>query len=75
MNFRSLDPRAAEKACRAQATRTPALSTIPEDLSDQEKIAARLARELSTRHRVGDELYHEAEQAFGCRGQWQWGST
>jgi 4-carboxymuconolactone decarboxylase len=40
----------------------------PEDLTDREKIAARLARELSTRHRVGDELYREAEQAFGRTG-------
>jgi 4-carboxymuconolactone decarboxylase len=41
---------------------------MPEDLSDHEKIAARLARELSTSHRVGDELYREAEQAFGRKG-------
>jgi 4-carboxymuconolactone decarboxylase len=41
---------------------------IPEDLSDHEKIAARLARELSTRHRVDDDLYREAEQAFGRTG-------
>ena len=41
---------------------------IPEDLSDHEKIAARLARELSTRHRVDDELYREAEQVFGRTG-------
>lgn len=41
---------------------------IPEDLSDQEKIAARLARDLSTRHRVDDELYRKAEQAFGRKG-------
>ena len=38
------------------------------DLSDHEKIAARLARQLSTRHRVNDELYREAEQAFGRTG-------
>lgn len=41
---------------------------IPEDLSDHEKLAARLARELSTSHRVGDELYLEAERAFGRKG-------
>lgn len=41
---------------------------IPEDLSDNEKIAARLARELSTKHRVDDELYREAEQALGRTG-------
>jgi hypothetical protein len=33
-----------------------------------EKIAARLARELSTRHRVEDALYRKAEQAFGRTG-------
>jgi 4-carboxymuconolactone decarboxylase len=41
---------------------------IPDDLSDHEKIAARLVRQLSTRHRVDDELYREAEQAFGRTG-------
>jgi 4-carboxymuconolactone decarboxylase len=41
---------------------------IPEDLSDDEKIAARVAHELSTRHRIDDELYREAENAFGRTG-------
>ena len=41
---------------------------IPEDLTDDEKIAARLARELCTSHRVGDDLYRQAEQAFGRKG-------
>lgn len=41
---------------------------IPDDLSDYEKIAARLARDLATRHRVDEELYREAEQAFGRTG-------
>jgi 4-carboxymuconolactone decarboxylase len=50
------------------AITTLANGGIPEDLSDHEKIAARLARELSIRHRVDDELYHEAEQAFGRMG-------
>ncbi|HYZ57463.1 MAG TPA: carboxymuconolactone decarboxylase family protein [Streptosporangiaceae bacterium] len=50
------------------AITTLANGGIPEDLSDHEKIAARLARELSTRHRVDDELYREAEQAFGRTG-------
>lgn len=45
-----------------------ASGSIPEALSEQEKIAARLALELSTRHRVDDELYREAEQAFGSTG-------
>ena len=41
---------------------------VPEDLSEEEKIAARLAFELMSRHRVDDELYREAEQAFGRTG-------
>jgi 4-carboxymuconolactone decarboxylase len=41
---------------------------IPEALSEQEKIAARLVLQLSSRHRVDDELYREAEQAFGRTG-------
>lgn len=50
------------------AITTLANGGIPEDLSDHDKIAARLARQLSTRHRVDDELYREAEQAFGRTG-------
>jgi len=51
----------------------PAITTlinggIPEELTNDEKIAARLARDLCTRHRIGDELYHDAEQAFGRKG-------
>jgi 4-carboxymuconolactone decarboxylase len=41
---------------------------IPEDLSDHEKIAARLAHQLSTSHRIDDELYREAVHAFGATG-------
>jgi 4-carboxymuconolactone decarboxylase len=41
---------------------------IPDELSEHEKIAARLAHQLSTSHRVDDELYSEAEQAFGTTG-------
>jgi 4-carboxymuconolactone decarboxylase len=41
---------------------------IPDDLSEHEKIAARLAHQLSTSHRVGDELYREAQKAFGTTG-------
>jgi 4-carboxymuconolactone decarboxylase len=50
------------------AITTLANGGIPEDLSDHEKIAARLSRQLSTLHRVDDELYREAEQAFGRTG-------
>ena len=51
-----------------QAVTTLANGGIPDDLSEHEKIAARLARELSTRHRVDDTLYREAERAFGTTG-------
>lgn len=50
------------------AVTTLANGGIPDDLSEHEKIAARLARQLSTRHRVDDELYRAAEQAFGTTG-------
>jgi 4-carboxymuconolactone decarboxylase len=59
---------AREAGLSSHAITALANGGIPEDLSDHEKIAARLARELSTRHRVGDELYREAEQAFGRTG-------
>ena len=41
---------------------------IPDDLSDHEKIAVRLARDLSIHHRVDDALYGAAEKAFGRTG-------
>jgi len=50
------------------AVATLASGGVPEDLSEEEKIAARLAFELMSRHRVDDELYREAEQAFGRTG-------
>ena len=50
------------------AVTTLADGDIPDDLSEHEKIAARVARQLSTRHRIDEELYREAEQAFGRTG-------
>lgn len=41
---------------------------LPNELTANEKIAHRLARQLSVGHRVGDGLYREAEKAFGARG-------
>ena len=61
-------PVARKAGLSDQAITTLVNGGIPEDLSDHEKIAARLARELSTSHRVGDELYREAAQAFGRKG-------
>jgi 4-carboxymuconolactone decarboxylase len=42
--------------------------SIPEGLGEHEKLAARLTRALATRHRIDDELYQEAESAFGAKG-------
>ena len=42
---------------------------VPEEgLSADEKTATRFAHELLNRHRVGDALYRQAEQAFGTKG-------
>lgn len=41
---------------------------IPEDLSEDEKIAARVARDLLTKRRIDDDLYRAAQQAFGDTG-------
>jgi 4-carboxymuconolactone decarboxylase len=41
---------------------------LPDDLSAHEKIAGRLARQLSVRHRIDDGLYREAQKAFGTTG-------
>ena len=41
---------------------------IPEGLSEHENLAARLTYALATRHHIDDELYHEAESAFGAKG-------
>jgi alkylhydroperoxidase family enzyme len=41
---------------------------LPNELSDQEKIAQRYARQLSAEHRVDAALYSAAEHTFGQRG-------
>ncbi len=51
-----------------ESIRSLASGGLPDDLSDQEKIAQRFARQISTEHRVEDALYQEAEQAFGQQG-------
>ncbi len=51
-----------------EAIRTLAVGGLPDDLSDQEKIAQRYARQLSTEHRVDTALYSAAEHAFGKQG-------
>jgi 4-carboxymuconolactone decarboxylase len=41
---------------------------IPEQLSDDEKLAARFAQQLTAAHRVDAALYTAAERAYGQRG-------
>ena len=45
-----------------------AAGTLPEDLSEQEKIAGRFARQLAAEHCVDAELYRAAEAVFGTQG-------
>ena len=41
---------------------------VPDGLTEQEKLAARFTRALSTSHRIEAALYREAQAAFGPRG-------
>jgi 4-carboxymuconolactone decarboxylase len=41
---------------------------VPESLSDRERLAAELTRQLSSIHRVSDELFDACEKAFGAKG-------
>jgi 4-carboxymuconolactone decarboxylase len=41
---------------------------LPSGLTDAEKTAHRLAKALSTTHRVADDVYRQAEQTFGATG-------
>ncbi|GCE03447.1 carboxymuconolactone decarboxylase family protein [Dictyobacter aurantiacus] len=50
------------------AIRTLTTGGLPDDLSEQEKIAQQYARNLSAEHRVNAALYSAAEQAFGKQG-------
>jgi 4-carboxymuconolactone decarboxylase len=60
---------AARKAGLAEnEIRTLAAGGLPGDLSDEEKIAQRYARQFSAEHRVDAALYHSAVQAFGEQG-------
>jgi len=45
-----------------------ASGAVPDDLSEQEKLAARFTFELSSSHRVDAGLYQAAEAAFGANG-------
>ena len=59
---------AREAGISEDAIRTLAIGGLPDDLSDQEKIAQRYARQLSAEHRVDAALYDAAEHAFGQQG-------
>jgi 4-carboxymuconolactone decarboxylase len=48
--------------------RTLATGGLPDDLSEQEKMALRLTRQLCVGHRVDEPLYREAEKFFGREG-------
>jgi 4-carboxymuconolactone decarboxylase len=60
---------AARKAGISEdAIRTLTTGELPDELSDEEKIAQRFARQLSIEHRVDEALYSAAERAFGKQG-------
>ncbi len=42
--------------------------TLPDGLTEQEKVAGRFARQLAAQRRVDAELYRSAETAFGTQG-------
>jgi 4-carboxymuconolactone decarboxylase len=50
--------------------RTLAEGGLPQDLSDTETVAHRVARALSLEHRLDDALYREAEKCSAPRGSW-----
>ncbi len=59
---------AAKAGLPASAIQALASGKVPDELSVQEKLAARFARALSTGHRVEAALYHDALAAFGPQG-------
>lgn len=48
---------------------------VPDQLGEQEKIAVRVARQLLIQHRLDDDLFRVAEQAFGERGLYDIGAV
>lgn len=60
---------AARKAGLADdSVRSLAGGNLPDGLSDQERIAHDVARQLSVQHQLDEELYRKAEQMFGTSG-------
>jgi 4-carboxymuconolactone decarboxylase len=68
MSFMPHSAVARKAGISEDAIRTLASGGLPDDLREHEKIAARVALELSTQHRIDDGLYREAEQVFGRQG-------
>ena len=59
----------AAKAGLAESTiKALASGQVPDELSAEERLAARFARALSTSHQVEASLYQDAQAAFGARG-------
>ncbi len=50
------------------AIRRLAAGTLPDTLSDEEKVAYRFAQKLSTSHRIDDSTFSHARKAFGDSG-------
>jgi 4-carboxymuconolactone decarboxylase len=48
---------------------------VPDELSDDEKLAVRVARQLLIEHRLDDDLYRAAEEAFGQQGLYDIGAV
>ena len=60
---------AARKAGISEnAIQVLAASGLPDDLSEQEKVAQRYAHQFSAEHRVDADLYSAAVRAFGEKG-------
>jgi 4-carboxymuconolactone decarboxylase len=59
---------ARQRGIPADAVRSLAAGTLPDTLGDDEKVAYRFARQLSTSHRVDDAAFTEARKTFGDRG-------
>ncbi len=51
-----------------------AAGELPDGLAPEEALAARVAREMSTKHRIDDALYEEAERTFGAKGLYEIGA-
>ena len=50
------------------AVRRLAAGTLPDTLSDEEKVAYRFAQKLSTTHRIDDSTFNQARKAYGDSG-------